>query len=56
MTLGQAPAAKARTDYRANTKIKAAPITIRALAVIINGARGFGLDAGGIMVSGRYSL
>jgi hypothetical protein len=31
--LGQAPAAKARTDYRANTKIKAAPITIRALAV-----------------------
>ena len=56
MPLGQALAAKAPADYRANTKIKAAPIAIRALAVIINGPRGFGLDAGEIMVSGRYSL
>ncbi len=43
-------------DYRANTKIKAAPTTINALAVIISGTVRFGFDAGGMIVRGRYSL
>jgi hypothetical protein len=42
--------------YRANTKIKAAPSAIRTPAVIKGAVPCFGLDAGGMMVNGRYSL
>jgi hypothetical protein len=42
--------------YRANTKIRAAPIAISAPALIKGAVPRFGLDAGGMMVKGRYSL
>ena len=51
MPLGQALAAKAPADYRANTKIKAAPSAIRTPAVIKGAVPRFGLDAGGFQCS-----
>jgi hypothetical protein len=44
-----------KNRYRANTKIRAAPIATSAPAVIKGTVPRFGL-AGGMMVKGRYSL